>query len=68
MNINEVNYVFQYPADMDPTQAADQMSNQFCQQRATDIGINLELVTEEYVLETCTRPLSAGLLIEMADV
>ena len=66
MNINDINYVFQYPGDLDRDLAADQMSDQFCRQRAIDVGIDLAVATEEYLIETCTKPLAAGLLVEMS--
>ena len=65
MNINEINYIFQYPADLDSTSAAQAMSEQFCKENAVDVGIDLKSTSEDDLIKICIVPLTAGLLKEM---
>ena len=65
MNINEMNYIFQYPPTLDSPSAAQAMSEQFCKENSFDVGIDLKSTTEEELFEICIAPLTAGLLKEM---
>ena len=66
MNINDINYVFQYPTALNPALAAEQMAEQFCRLNGGDIGIDMTNATPEFLDETCAKPLAAGLLTEMS--
>lgn len=68
MTINGVNYIFQYPPDLKMEIAAEQMAIQFCQENASDVGIDLTTASEEYLENICSKPLAVGLLETMVSL
>ena len=48
--------------------AAEQMAIQFCQENASDVGIDLSTTSEEYLESICSKPLAVGLLETMVSL
>eukprot|EP00596_Hydrurales_sp_CCMP1899_P010883 CAMPEP_0119053956 /NCGR_PEP_ID=MMETSP1177-20130426/74756_1 /TAXON_ID=2985 /ORGANISM="Ochromonas sp, Strain CCMP1899" /LENGTH=148 /DNA_ID=CAMNT_0007034047 /DNA_START=949 /DNA_END=1395 /DNA_ORIENTATION=- len=65
MDINGINYSFQYPPSLNQEAAAQSMADQFCREHAAEIGIDLLTTTLEALGQTCTTPLASGLLKTM---
>ena len=71
LDINGVNYVFQYPTNLDKTIAAKSLAEEFCNRKAYDLNIpglaadNDDEYNMKLIKESCYDPLVDALFFEL---